>query len=311
MDSNSSVVCSQQEKGCAAHADAKVLNALALETNEDSSVTTEHGDCPVGNSGSNIDGAVVNSTEATVQSGKPALVVPKKGDTLQGTLVVLCPNGTQVSISTLFDSGSGTDAISTKAATTLKQSGIAWGNAGGSLITTANRGEIIPVGALRLLLHADPKQVAVEGAIKVPRQLTFLVDAEIVENLTTDLVIGWQTLVSTGLLNIIFGLESHEPDGDDDTDDLGDLWPDDLDVQEYDMPTVLGDPDSEEVRRVKDLCVEFKHLFGKVPFGGSKLPPMDIELKKDSQGEIMRPNPQKCRPVTPHIAKIIEEDALM
>ena len=54
MDSNSSVVCSQQEKGCAAHADAKVLNALALETNEDSSVTTEHGDRPVGNSGSSL-----------------------------------------------------------------------------------------------------------------------------------------------------------------------------------------------------------------------------------------------------------------
>ena len=62
-----------------------------------------------------------------------------------------------------------------------------------NLITADSDGrKIVPVGTLQLLLHADPnfpKQVAAEGAIKVPRQLTFLADAEIVENLTTDLVI--------------------------------------------------------------------------------------------------------------------------
>ena len=178
-------------------------------------------------------------------------------------------------------------------------------------LITADGRKIVPVGTLRLLLHADPKQVAAEGAIKIPRQLTFLADAEIVENLTTDLIIGWQTLVSTGLLNIVFGLEHHEPDGDDDTDDLEDLWPDDLDTEKFDMPTILGDPNSDEVRHIRDLCLEFKHLFGPALFGGSKLPPMDIELKKDAQGEVMQPKVQKCRPVSPHIAKLIEENALM
>ena len=132
-----------------------------------------------------------------------------------------------------------------------------------------------------------------------------------VENLTTDLVIGWQTLVSTGLLNIIFGLKNHELDGDDDTDDLEDLWSDDFYMPKFDMPTILGDPNSEEVRHIKDLCVEFKHLCGEAPFGGSKLLLMNIELKKDAQGEVMRPRPQKYRPVSSHIAKLIEEDALM
>ena len=52
-----------------------MLNALALETYEDPSVTVENGDCPVENSGSSIDtdSTVDNSTEATVEGCKPAL----------------------------------------------------------------------------------------------------------------------------------------------------------------------------------------------------------------------------------------------
>ena len=96
-------------------------------------------------------------------------------------------------------------------------------------------------------------------------------------------------MVSTGLLSIVFRLEHHEPDGDDDTDDLEDLWPNNLDMEKFDMPAILGDPNLNEVRCIRDLCLEFKHLFGPAPFGGSKLPPMDIELKKGAQGEVMQP----------------------
>ena len=133
MDSDSSVVCEQQEReDCAANAEAEVLNALASALTEDSSVTAENSDCPVENSGSstNNGSTAVSSTETTSKDCKPGLATPKKGEVLQGTLAVLCPDGTQTNISTLFDSGSGTDAISRKTATMLKQSGIAWGDAG-------------------------------------------------------------------------------------------------------------------------------------------------------------------------------------
>ena len=115
-----------------ANAEAEVLNALASALTKDSSVTAENSDCPVENSGSSINNgsAAISSTETTNKDCKPALAMPKKGEVLQGTLAVLCPDGTQTNIRTLFDFRSGTDAISRKAAMMLKQSGIARGDAG-------------------------------------------------------------------------------------------------------------------------------------------------------------------------------------
>ena len=47
------------------------------------------------------------------------------------------------------------------------------------------------------------------------------------------------------------------------------------------------------------------------PYGGSKLLALNIELKKDVEGNDLKPKPHKCRPVTPWIAYLIKEDVEM
>ena len=230
---------------------------------------------------------------------------------LEGTLIVSCPGG-PVEIQALFDTGSEADAVSHDKAVELRQAGVSWGDSGGNLVV-ANSGEIQPVGALRLLLTAEPKKVSQNahtegGTLRIPRSLTFCTDAEIVAGLTSELIIGYPTLVGTGLLGVVLGQEDFEPDEDKDTDELDELWPD-LDQTEFVMPKLLGS--SEQQQELHDLCLEFKELFGKSPYGGSELPPMDIELKKDANGDDMQPKRMACRHFAPWITELIKEDAEM
>ena len=146
------------------------------------------------------------------------------------------------------------------------------------------------------------------GTLRIPRSLTFCTDAEIVAGLTSELIIGYPTLVGTGLLGVVLGQEDFEPDEDKDTDELDELWPD-LDQTEFVMPKLLGS--SEQQQELHDLCLEFKELFGKSPYGGSELPPMDIELKKDANGDDMQPKRMACRHFAPWITELIKEDAEM
>ena len=228
--------------------------------------------------------------------------------TFDGTLVITAPSGKQVEAKTTFDTGSDTDAVSVRMATKLIELGCSWGDAGGGIVMADGR-ETTPHGELRLMLSAEPKrkgQQEANNAFALPRSLTFVTDAQIIHNLTSELIIGWPTLKGTGLLAVVLGLEQYEPEEDHDDDGLDDMWDDDPDP-EYGMPRVHG-ADPKEVEKVKDLCQRWKHLFGPPPKGGSKLPPIDIELKKDGQGADMRPKRQACRHVAPWIQKLIEED---
>ena len=187
---------------------------------------------------------------------------------LEGTLVVLTPAG-PLEIRTLFDTGSEADAVSFDKAIELKQQGVGWGESGGSLVV-ASGGEVQPAGSLRLLLTAEPGKVSLENQFKIPRSLTFCTDVEIVNNLTSELIIGYSTLVGTGLLGVILGEENFEPEDDLDADGFEDLWPD-IDQNEFTMPKLEGSP--EEQRELRNLCLEFKDVFGPLPYGGSNLPP--------------------------------------
>ena len=73
---------------------------------------------------------------------------------------------------------------------------------------------------------------------------------------------------------------------------MDDLWLD-VDQQEFEMPKLVGT--KEEQQKLRELCLEFKELFGSLPFGGSKLPPMDIELRKDADGNEIQPKCMACR----------------
>ena len=108
---------------------------------------------------------VENASNAAPDQGKSA---DHQGDSsaspvrrearLEGTLIVSCPGG-PVEIQALFDTGSEADAVSHDKAVELRQAGVSWGDSGGNLVV-ANSGEIQPVGALRLLLTAEPKKVS-------------------------------------------------------------------------------------------------------------------------------------------------------
>ena len=124
------------------------------------------------------------------------------------------------------------------------------------------------------------------------------------KDLSNDLIIGWPTLKGTGLLAVVLGLEEYKLEEDKDDDGLGELWEASEDPT-YGPPTVKGS--AEEVRRIQALCEEFKHLFGPPPNGGCKLPPIDIELKQDSNGRYMEPRRMQARYVSPWINELIRE----
>ena len=225
---------------------------------------------------------------------------PGKSGAWHGTLTIEVPGGELVEVSTTFDSGSDTDAVSEEVAVKLKQKGIAWGDAGGGVVM-ADSTVAIPFGELRLLLTAEPKKdrstPAREGnnELAIPRTLTFVTDAVIMKNLSSDLIIGWPTLKGTGLLAIALGLEEYEPEQDHDDDGLDDMWDDSPDPT-YGMPVIKGT--YEEVAKLRELCQNWGHLFGPAPPGGSKLPPIDIKLKKNPDGSDMRPKRQQARSVS-------------
>ena len=238
-----------------------------------------------------------------------AVGTDQAGAVCHGVLVVTMPSGKTLEIKTTFDSGSEVDAVSKTVATELKDMGCPWGEAGGG-IAVADGSEVTPFGELRLMLTAEPRrregQKAKANEFAIPRPLTFVTDAKIIDGLTSDLIIGWPTLKGTGLLAVVLGLEEYEPEEDHDADGLDDMWDDSTDPQ-YGMPEIKG-KDRGEVEKLRELCQKWKHLFGAPQKGGSKLPPINIELKKDSDGNDMRPKRQPCRNVSPWIRELIKQD---
>ena len=161
--------------------------------------------------------------------------------TFDGTLIVTAPSGKQLEVGTTFDTGSDTDALSVELATKLIELGCSWGDAGGGIVMADGR-ETTPHGELRLMLSAEPKRKGHEdanNAFAIPRPLTFVTDAQIIEDLTSEVIIGWPTLKGTGLLAVVLGLEEYEPEEDHDNDGLDDMW-DDEPNPDYGMPKIHG-----------------------------------------------------------------------
>ena len=248
------------------------------------------------------------ATEPVKEAVDPAREADNAPPTvLHGTLTVEVPGGETMVLKTTFDSGSNTDAVSEKVAMQLKKLGVPWGEAGGGVSMAVSSSVAVPHGELRLLLSAEPtgRDGREEEQLAIPRPLQFVTDALIMKDLSTDLIIGWPTLKGTGLLAIVLGLEEYELEEDKDDDGLGELWEASEDPT-YGPPTVKGS--AEEVQKLRTLCEEFKHLFGPPPSGGCKLPPIDIELKKDSDGRYMEPKRLQARYVSPWINELIRED---
>ena len=135
-----------------------------------------------------------------------AVGTDQAGAVCHGVLVVTMPSGKTLEIKTTFDSGSEVDAVSKTVATELKDMGCPWGEAGGG-IAVADGSEVTPFGELRLMLTAEPRrregQKAKANEFAIPRPLTFVTDAKIIDGLTSDLIIGWPTLRGTGTHNTL------------------------------------------------------------------------------------------------------------
>ena len=124
----------------------------------------------------------------------------KANATFDGTLLFTAPSGNTLELATTFDTGSDTDAVSVQTAVKLKEMGCSWGDAGGGIIMADSR-ETTLHGELRLMLSAEPKRKGHEdanNAFAIPRPLTFVTDAQIIEDLTSEVIIVWVP-VSRGL----------------------------------------------------------------------------------------------------------------
>ena len=82
-------------------------------------------------------------------------------------------------------------------------------------------------------------------------------------------------------------MESYDDDTAETTNEIDDLWPEEPPAG-IDLPTIV-EANTDMGRAVKKLVWEFKHLFGPPPQGGSKLPAMDVQLKRNPDGSEMEP----------------------
>ena len=245
---------------------------------------------------------------------------------LQTKLTAKMPDGTALLLDVLCDTGAETDVVDLETARQLHRHGASLQSAGGTLKMLNNSVEI-PDGAVRILLSTEKTE------LKLPRELNFVVEPLILEGSSAPFLLGYPTLVGTGLLNVVLGMEqySSELESREDASELDDdeLWQHqksneevatehqrfwqqfdpEIDCNQYKMPTIKGS--YEEQKQLAELCLEYKKLFGEVPYGGSQLPPMDIKLKKDQWGAEMQPRRAKPRRFPPWISELIEQDARM
>lgn len=235
--------------------------------------------------------AVADDEPTAADSRLVRLVVP---------MIAVCPDGHKIELNVLCDTGSETDLVDVKAALALRRHKVSWGEPGGRLVVIGG-GEMEPEGSLRMLLQAATGY----SGLPLPRILDFVCEPDIIKDPTADVVLGWSTLLGTGLLECMLHSDQYGAEAGDEATDLDDFWPD-LDPETYEMPKISGTP--EQQRRLAELCHKYKVLFGPMPFGGSKLPAMDLTLKRDAFGNEIHPKPQKCRPCAPWISELIRLD---
>ena len=238
----------------------------------------------------------------------------ERGRTCSGMLKLHTPTG-DVEVEVTFDTASEVDAVSAEMAANMLRMKCSWGQNGGT-VTVANGQAVQPMGTMRGLFTAAAKTTGVQSMsarkhnYPLPTDVTFCTDLEIIDNLTANILIGWPTLVGTGLLGVIFGMVEFDPmeDGEQ-ASELEDLWPDE--TYSCEMPSI-GPCTAEQRQQLQDLNGKYKHLFGEPVKGGTtKLPAMDIQLKRNPDGTEMQPKAVQPRYCSPWIQNLIEEDIEM
>ena len=121
---------------------------------------------------------------------------------LQTKLTAKMPDGTALLLDVLCDTGAETDVVDLETARQLHRHGASLQSAGGTLKMLNNSVEI-PDGAVRILLSTEKTE------LKLPRELNFVVEPLILEGSSAPFLLGYPTLVGTGLLNVVLGMEQY------------------------------------------------------------------------------------------------------
>ena len=96
-------------------------------------------------------------------------------------------------------------------------------------------------------------------------------------------------------MDIVSGNESCTEDLDVVHEEV-DMWPPDLDKDEYQWPNLVGT--AEEKVKMIEPSVKYKPLFGLLRLVAATCENFTT-LTKNPDGSDMQPKPHKCRPVTP------------
>ena len=226
-------------------------------------------------------------------------IVPR----LYCTMTVMAPDGWERKINAQCDTGSNVDIMSPELYAELDKHGVL-SYASQGTVQMLDGSSATPTRCVRSDVMVVPEDVP-----DLPKVLKFSVDAGVLA-MDEEMLLGLPTLQKTGLLKLVVAMlddggvaggegfdpvdhNSHETvDFDDGRDEVpeGTVW-----------PKLCGTPD--EQKQLQVLMEEFAELFGPVPYGGSRLTPMDLELKDG-----MEPKPIPPRRVSPAVAAIIDEN---
>jgi hypothetical protein len=218
-------------------------------------------------------------------------------------MTVMAPDGWERKINAQCDTGSNVDIMSPELYAELDKHGVL-SYASQGTVQMLDGSSATPTRCVRSDVMVVPEDVP-----DLPKVLKFSVDAGVLA-MDEEMLLGLPTLQKTGLLKLVVAMlddggvaggegfdpvdhNSHETvDFDDGRDEVpeGTVW-----------PKLCGTPD--EQKQLQVLMEEFAELFGPVPYGGSRLTPMDLELKDG-----MEPKPIPPRRVSPAVAAIIDEN---
>ena len=125
-----------------------------------------------------------------------------RGATCTGILKLHTPTG-DLNVTVVYDTASEVDAVSSEMAAKMLRKKCSWGEQGGSL-SMANGTTVEPIGAVRALFTASARKnaglqskTAKSGSYALPADVSFCTDLKIVQNLTSEIILGWPTLRGT------------------------------------------------------------------------------------------------------------------
>ena len=208
--------------------------------------------------------------------------------------------GDTLKVYVVMDTKADADVVNTELAKKLKRDfKVPWGkpNSHYKVMGGAN---LVPEGSILIDLEVSSRDLD----HKLPRRLKVELNAEITETpLPADIVLGWPTLRSTGLLQAVM---QHSEDSvdlpEDDSVEFDEL---DFDTGDVILPTLDGISSPSLKKICKEAIEEYRHLFAPPKRGGSKLKTLHIDVDPEKAAKY---RPDKARNCSPSVLDDIRFD---